>query len=112
MYLSTEFNYKTGKIKADFAIVCGERTKDCKMVSKISKKDVKNEIIIDDNLCVERNGELDGVALSMKSFAIGIIKNKPPFDRMDCSGFEAVFDLIQRIYNFSQGTTSYQFQLP
>ena len=102
MYLSTEFNYKTGKLKADSTIVCGERTKDGKMVSKISKKDVENEKIIDSDVYVERNGELKSVALSKKSFAISIVKNKPPFDRMDYSGFEAVFDLIQRICNFSQ----------
>jgi len=97
MYLSTEFNHKTGKLNSNAAIVCGERTKEGKVVSKFSKKDVESEKIIDSNVYAECDGELKSVALSKKNFAINIARNKPPFDRMDYSGFKAVFDLIQKI---------------
>lgn len=112
MYLSTEFNHKTGKLNTDPAIVCGERTKDGKIVSKFSKKDVESEKIIDSDVYSGCDEKFKSVALSKMSFAINIARNKPPFDNMDYSGFKAVFDLIQRICNLSQGTTSYQFELP
>jgi RNA-directed DNA polymerase len=95
VFLSTEFDYNTGKHKTEPTIEYGRRARDGKPVAKLTKSDTSNEKVIDSLVCTEIGGKLKSLALSKMDFAISIMREEPPFNKMDFSGFAAVFDLIK-----------------
>lgn len=97
IFLSTEFNYKTGKHTEDPSIEYGIRARDGKSVSNLAKSDLRNEKVLDSLVCTNIDGKIKSLALSKMDFAISIMRDESPYNKMDFSGFEAVFDLIQKV---------------
>lgn len=97
IYLSTEFDIKTGKHKTNPSIEYGKRARDGKKIEKLKKHHAENEKIFDNLVCIERSNKLENIALSKKDLAIKIMKNEPPFAELDFSSFEPVFALISKI---------------
>jgi RNA-directed DNA polymerase len=101
IFLSTEFE-PDGKLKKDATVIYGKKARDGKEITGWKKTITGVEKIIDNGVCTDRGGKLTNLALSKKDFAIMIMKNEPPFNRMDFSGFKGVFDLIQKICTLSR----------
>ena len=97
IFLSSEFNYKTGMHKEKPAIAYGRRARDGTLCKKLTKSDEENEKVIDSYVCTDVGGKLKNLALSKMNFAINVMREEAPFTGIDYSGFKAVFDLIQRI---------------
>lgn len=97
LFLSTEFDEKTGIHKADNSIIYGRRARDGKEIDGWRSRIKGEEKIIDSAVCVNRGGTLKNIALSKKDYASSILRKISPFDTVDFSSFKAVFDLIERI---------------
>lgn len=64
------------------------------------------EKIIDSGVCAQRNGTLKSLALSKKEFALGVLRQLAPFDKMDFSNFLELFNLIEKICNAHRSPNS------
>lgn len=80
IYLRSEFSERNG-------FHCEERV--------IMRESRKTSLIVDSNVVDRETG--DQVAMSKDVFATKILEAKPPFDRVDFSGFESVFETIKEI---------------
>lgn len=95
IFLSTEFDPKTGKHKENGNISYGKCTRDGKGVEPYSKSD--NEKVIDSDVWIMENGQLKNIALTKYNFAINIAKNSPEFRDIDYSEFKPIFERITKI---------------
>lgn len=83
IYLSTEFDIETGVHKEDSNILYKKRFNKNKVTPKI----IDNNVFKDDA----------SIALSKNHFAENVLHKRPPFNIMDFSGFEQLFDNISLI---------------
>jgi RNA-directed DNA polymerase len=98
IFLTSEFDYKTGRHKDDPTIEYGKRARDGKSMKTLSSNDVeKNEKVLDSLVSTVVGGKRKSLALSKMDFAIKIMREEAPFTGIDYSGFKATFDLIQKI---------------
>jgi len=99
IFLSTEFDHMTGKYKQDELITYGRKAKNNEEIKNWKKTLSGDEKIIDNAVCIEKEGKLNNIALSKKDFALHIIKKDKPFDKIDFSEFKNTFNLIEFICN-------------
>lgn len=87
LYVSSEFN-ENGRLVADLHIGV-KNNHDVKKYIDPSQEKIQCDEVID------LNG--NSLALSKEQFAANILNKTEPFDRMDFSGFRAVFDRIKNL---------------
>lgn len=97
LYLNSEFDKETGIHTKDKNIIYGVRARDGKKNDNwksVLKSDLK---VIDNSVCIERDGKFKNIAISKKDFAQKILKKTKPFDKVDFSSFIGMFDIIEKI---------------
>ncbi|MDR3640412.1 MAG: reverse transcriptase domain-containing protein [Humidesulfovibrio sp.] len=96
IFLSTEFDEKTGELKANRSIKFGINARNG---AEGSSKEalLGKEKVIDSAVCVMDNGKLKSLSQSKKDFAINIVRNETPFQNVNFDAFKPLFELIRRV---------------
>jgi hypothetical protein len=88
LFLTSEFNEKSGKYKLDPMIHCA-KTGYLKDHTEVEKAKIVDSEVFD--------FESKNIALSKSNFAENILNNRPPFDQIDFSRFSLVFEVVGKI---------------